>query len=292
MHDRKRENEGKMCKGCGLRRRHDFFGLCPLCKDKRRRYGTPKGTALPRSFYVREWGEVKKFIKWFDYHPSIIAALKYFDAWLEAAQLGKCVPGQKAIARLADRGCTGAMALQEVLSVYLYASRRQTPATAAPFLLANAFLRSSPGAKRGPQASPGGAARSYQLRGGRLPPSLAYISFKERKAIADAIRETLRNMFFEMLEHFKRKDRLHNEQVKAMSEPFPVLLTRRQHADLRCRAERAKEGSPYKGPGNPTGVNQWTKKERKEENSGDAAPGRSPIKEKVDGEETTNKETS
>jgi hypothetical protein len=126
------------------------------------------------------------------------------------------------------------MGLQEVLSVYLYASRRQTPATASPFLLCNAFLRCSPGAKRGPQAP------------GRRPPAPpAYVGYRERRAIADTINNTLRPMFNEMLEYFKRKDQLHNERIKAMSEPFPVLLTKRQHADLRCKAMREMPGSKY-----------------------------------------------
>lgn len=246
---RARQNMLSMCKSCGLHPRYHLSGLCGRCSARRKKFGLPNAAYLPRSYYAREWGEIKKFIKWFDYHPAIIGSLQWFDAWLRAAQFGKPVPGAKAVGNLADRGCTGEMALQEVLSVVLYASRRQTPATSAPFLIANAFLRSAPGSPRGPQAAKRTCA---------LPPK-AYIGFKERKEIANAIRETLRGMFFQMLEYFKRKDAQFNEQVKALDQPFPVLLTKRQHADLRCRAMREKEGSKYIKRRKPNG--EETKKE-------------------------------
>ena len=265
---RKADNEAKLCKVCERRHRQNFSPWCSKCSARRTKYGIPTGAHLPRVFYAAEYAETVKFLRRFRQHQSVIEAEKFFDEWLRAAQLGHAVPGAKSVARLSDRGHTGALALQEVLSVALYQSRRQTAATSAPFLFAIAFLRSAPGAKRGPQA----VRRVLPL------PALAQPGFKERKEISDTIRKMLRSMIYEMLEWYKRMDALHNAQAKGLSESFPALCERCAYNETKARekrkARRKKSGLPHdvdgrsrearaargQGPGNPAGVNGSTKK--------------------------------
>jgi hypothetical protein len=141
--------------------------------------------------------------------------------------------------------------LHELLAVLLYSSRRDTPATRSPFLLCNAALRG---------ASTIGGPRGWCAPGKHsAPPPPLTPGLKERRQIQLYIASNLRNVFASFLEHFAEKERLFNERALALQGKFPVLKTRKGKVDPKCRAERAKPGSPFSKPGNPTGVNQYTR---------------------------------
>jgi hypothetical protein len=185
----------------------------------------------------------------FKAHESVLAAIEFFRQWLAAAAAGHPCPAKKAMGQLHDRGGTPELMLQWVLTCALYSRRIDSVASRTPFAIFNCALKGYVAAPRG-WLRKGHVASTYpQMNPG----------YNERKEGANYIRANLRFMIPEVYAYIDRKEILFNERALALQGKFPVLRTRRGKVDPRCRAERAKEGSPFHGPGNPTGVNQYTR---------------------------------
>jgi hypothetical protein len=198
--------------------------------------------------YTQIQGFLKRFIK--AEHPSIMASLKFFRDWLDAAAKGSRCPASKTMGMLSDRGGTPELMLQWVLTTVLYARRVDNDAARAPFAIFNMAIKGFVGSPRG------------WCKKGYVAPKFPQMapSHKERKAGADYIRTSLRALFPPMFDYFDEKERLFNERARVLQGKFPVLRTRTGKADPRCRAERRKPDSPYAKPGNPTGINQYTRR--------------------------------
>jgi hypothetical protein len=205
--------------------------------------------------YSKEWGEVGLFIKKFvkAQHPAILAAIKLFDSWIASAGRGDLgVPAVRTFAKISDRHVAGQQLLHEVLAVLLYSSRRDTPSTRSPFRLCNAALR---GASTN-------TPRGWWAPGAHSPPVPKLLpGSKERREIQLYIVQNLRNVFASFLEHFKEKERLFNEQARALSTGnFPVKKNRKGQVDGRSRLARSQPGSNFpRGTTNPEGKNQYNR---------------------------------
>lgn len=211
------------------------FGHCNRCATRMGIYGSYTGRKLPRIFYATQYAEAKKFVHQFASHPNIQASRAFLLSWLRKAQLGQPVPGQKAVAGLADRDnpeSIASAALVELLSLDWYSRMHVGNPMLTPFMYANAFLRCYKGLPRG-----------KERRGKRSPVKHYYISRLDRAAIAKEISRFFHPLFFEAAAWRDREEKLRNAQLAAGNTSFPNLCQRCAYNERkRLERQRVRDG--------------------------------------------------
>ena len=233
-------NEAKLCSCCGQKPRHKFGAHCRRCMSRRKRFGIPDGVTLPRAYYKNELHEVARFVQKFaPSHPAVQAALKFFEEWMAQAVAGKPVPGKRSLVNLSRHNTPPRKMLKEVLAAWLYATRRSTPATRAPFLLANALLRCSSLEK----------TNEYHRADGTMVKSYRIPGYHEREDITRTIRKTLSPLMGNMIEWMRATEELRNKELTTRSKPFPVKTKQKPMPSAYRSAYYKKQMAKQRGDG-------------------------------------------
>ncbi len=228
---RKADNERLLCKSCGVRNRRGVGAYCIRCERNRTRYGDPKGRAIPRAFYRAEAHTVTRFVWHFKSHPSIKAAINFFDVWMERASKGADVPGQRVMANLVEHGVEGKAVLKEVLSVWLYLHRFPHTTPNVAFALCNAVRRCCASERTG----------EYRNAHGKVHYSYHVVNFHTREEIGQTIIKALSGLMGRFMDYLKEREKLENAQKVKLGTPFPAQMTYYERKKLKTRAAAMKE---------------------------------------------------
>ena len=122
---RREANERLQCAhpGC-YRNRYTFARYCQKHHSIWRRYGHPDGCYIPRSDYQAEIDEIREFMVRHRDHPTLVAAIKVLDLWLDRSCVDKSLPAWKDMRRLYDYGVKGEQVVATFLPLWLYSHRR------------------------------------------------------------------------------------------------------------------------------------------------------------------------
>ena len=183
--DRRASNERLECKfpQCGKPQR-GLGAYCTQHETKAQRYGHPTASFIPPARYSCETEEVEHFMIRFRDHPTLVAAIKWFNDWIERAVIGIPVPGRIDFRRLYDAGIRGPDCVKAVLSVWLYANRntgRLPDDARLTFMLALSVLRLAPHERK----------YYWNKKEGKETYYLRTISTKTRREVGKQIRQSL-----------------------------------------------------------------------------------------------------
>lgn len=262
---RKAWNESLPCKlRCGKLRR-GFNSYCWKHQHARETMGDPRAVILRRSEYIREWEMAHALMKTHAGHESLVRGVAWINEYLEKARrIGK----PPIIARAADQGVRGDLAIVEMLAVWLYRSTHSGPKTFDRFPLTRALTHAYIGLPRGPQAH-------SRKQTGRKPIPALYVPRKEREEIESTLLNRFAGVLQNSLTYWEQLEKLRNEKILHPDAPFFVNCARCASTIKHREARHRRNGVPAKrvyppGGQNPKGINQYTKK-TKEEPHGEAA---------------------
>jgi|SRR5688500_3644920 len=98
--------------------------LAGYCRKHHRcntNHGHPFGRRIEAKEYAYEKKLVESFLEKHSQHKGLQAALRWLDQWMHQASVSEAVPGQRAMARLAEHRVSAKALLVEACSVWLFA---------------------------------------------------------------------------------------------------------------------------------------------------------------------------